>query len=162
MTIWAKFAAFLLVLGAVYAWGHHDGGQAGALRLAEVTASQARLAQGVAEKAAAAERMARAAERAQAAAFNAKDQQYQQDLRHAKDDASQLASDLRAARQRLRGPWRCAASVPSAAAGTAGPDAGADDRAASAGRIVGATAACDAQVRGLQAILRAERSTDGR
>ena len=157
MSVWAKVAAVLLLMAGAYAWGDHSGRQAGAIRVARVTTAQAKLAQGVAEKALIAERAARAAESAQAAAFAARDQQYQQDIRHANDDANRLAADLRAARQRLRAPWQCPSSVSGAAASAARPDAGADDRAASAGRIVGAAAACDAQVRGLQAILRFER-----
>jgi hypothetical protein len=83
--------------------------------------------------------------------------QYQEDVSHAKADARQLAADLHAGRQRLQQRWTCPAGVPGAAAGAAGIDEAAADRAESAGRIVGAADEADAQIRALQDILRAER-----
>lgn len=97
---------------------------------------------------------ARAAEHAQAEQFQAIAQQYEQDKLHAEADSKRLAADLRAERVRLRPEWRC---VPQVAASTREPDAAADDRAASASRVVRAAADADDQIRRLQEILKAER-----
>jgi len=77
----------------------------------------------------------------------------------AQAQGERVAADLRAGNLQLRQRWQgCEARhVPGAPAGAVEPDAGADDRAASAGRIVRAAAECDAQVRGLQALIRADR-----
>lgn len=99
--------------------------------------------------------VARAKEHAQAEYFHAISGQYEQDKLHAEADSKRLAADLRAERVRLRPEWRC--DVPQAPASASKPDAGADDRAASASRIVRAAADADDQIRALQAILKAER-----
>ena len=98
---------------------------------------------------------ARADEHAKAEQFQAIAQQYEQDKLHAEADSKRLAADLRAERVRLRPVWRC--DVPQAPAGAGKPDAGTDDRAASAARVVRAAADADDQIRAIQAILRAER-----
>lgn len=99
-----------------------------------------------------------AQERERADRFDAIAQQYEQDKTDAQGRADKLAADLRAERVRLRATWRCpAAGVPGASARAGQPDAAADDRAASAGRIVRAARDADDQIRGLQAVLRAER-----
>lgn len=97
---------------------------------------------------------ARAEYESKAERFQVIAQQYEQDKARAEADSKRLAADLRAERVRLRPEWRC---VPQAAAGTREPDAAADDRAASASRVVRAAAEADAQIRQLQEILRAER-----
>lgn len=98
---------------------------------------------------------ARKAEQAQADKFQAIAQQYEQDKTDAEDRASKLAADLRAERVRLRPEWRC--EVPAASTGSGKPDAAADVRAEGASHLVGNADAADAQIRQLQAILRAER-----
>lgn len=98
---------------------------------------------------------ARADEHAQAIQFQAIAQQYEQDKTDAQGRADKLAADLRAERVRLRPEWRC--EVPGAPASAGKPDAAADDRAASAARVVRAAADADATIRQLQAVLRAER-----
>jgi hypothetical protein len=102
---------------------------------------------------------ARVAEHAQAVRFGLAANQYEQDKTNAEANASQLAADLRAERVRLRPAWRCpAAGVPGVAASAGQPDAAANDRAESAGRVVRASADADAQIRALQAILKSERN----
>ena len=98
---------------------------------------------------------ARKAEQAQADKFQAIAQQYEQDKTDAEDRASKLAADLRAERVRLRPEWRC--EVPASATSSGQRDAGTALRAESASRIIGNAAEADAQIRQLQAILRAER-----
>lgn len=98
---------------------------------------------------------ARKAEQAKAAHFATVAQQYEQDKTDAEAASQRLAADLRAERVRLRPEWRC--DVPQAAPSAGKPDAAADDRAASAVRVVRAAADADAQIRALQAILKAER-----
>ena len=98
---------------------------------------------------------ARKAEQAQADKFQAIAQQYEQDKTDAEDRASKLAADLRAERVRLRPEWRC--DVPQASASAGQPDAAADVRAEGASHLVGNADAADAEIRQLQAILRAER-----
>jgi hypothetical protein len=98
---------------------------------------------------------ARKAEQAQADRFQAIAQQYEQDKTDAEARATRLAADLRAERVRLRPEWRC--EVPSTPASAGKPDAAADDRSKGAADIVRAAADADAQIRGLQAILRVER-----
>ncbi|PJK07996.1 endopeptidase [Lysobacteraceae bacterium NML95-0200] len=87
-------------------------------------------------------------------------QKYEQEKQDAEQRAEKLAADLRTGAVRLRERWQgCPASpsVPAVASSSGQPDAGAEDRSESAARIIGAAAECDAQVRGLQAVIRADR-----
>lgn len=105
---------------------------------------------------AAADRYIQRAE-AQAAAAS----QYQKALNDANRRADATVADLLAGNLRLRKLWQGCQAVSaagSAAAAGFGVDGGTDDRDASAGRIVRAAAKCDAQVRGLQAVVRGERA----
>lgn len=92
---------------------------------------------------------------AQLAAIAATYEQEKQDVQAAAD---RVVADLRADNLRLQKRWSGCPAVPETAATAGKPDAAADDRAASAGRIILAGAACDAQVRGLQAVILADRS----
>lgn len=84
--------------------------------------------------------------------------QYEQEKVDAEKRASDIGDQLRAGNLRLQQRWAgCEARVSDLAASSGQPDGAADDRADSAGRIVRAAAACDAQVRGLQALVRADR-----
>lgn len=85
--------------------------------------------------------------------------QYEQERQDAERKGSAVAAGLRAGNLQLQQRWQgCEAGrVSNLGAGIAQPDAGADDRGESAGRIVRAAAECDAQVRGLQAQVRADR-----
>lgn len=84
--------------------------------------------------------------------------QYEQEKADAESKGAAVADGLRAGNLRLQQRWAgCEARVSEIAASPGQPDGAADDRADSAGRIVRAAAACDAQVRGLQALVRADR-----
>ena len=84
---------------------------------------------------------------------------YEQDKIDAQAAADRVVSDLRAHNLRLQNRWAGCPAVPQATPTAGQPDAAADDRAESAGRIVRAAAECDATVRGLQAIVLADRAT---
>lgn len=94
-------------------------------------------------------------ERRNAAAANALAANYEQERNHAQAAADRLAADLRAERQRLHPRWEaCPAAdndLPGAAAGSGIADGGTAGRIDSAARIIGATAADAALIRGLQA-----------
>ncbi|TMN18460.1 endopeptidase [Pseudoxanthomonas sp. X-1] len=110
----------------------------------------------------AAQQKARAAEQAAAHRQSEIANAYEEGKAAAQAAADRVAADLRDGNLRLQQRWAsCAAtaSLSGAASSPSRPDAGADDRAASAGRIVGAAAECDAQVRGLQALVRSDRTT---
>jgi hypothetical protein len=84
--------------------------------------------------------------------------QYEQEKADAESKGAAVADGLRAGNLRLQQRWAgCEARVSDLAAASGQPDGAADDRADSAGRIVRAAAACDAQIRGLQALVRADR-----
>lgn len=81
-----------------------------------------------------------------------------EEMRDAESKGAVVADGLRTRALRLQDRWAgCEARVSDLAAASGQPDGAADDRADSAGRIVRAAAACDAQVRGLQALVRADR-----
>lgn len=102
---------------------------------------------------------ARDQEREAARRANAIAAKYEQDKINAEADAKRIVADLRAGNLRLRQQWEgCKAGGVSATAGSPGqPDAAADDRAESAGRIVRAADDADAQIRALQDFIRSER-----
>ncbi len=84
--------------------------------------------------------------------------QYEQEKADAESKGAAVADGLRAGNIRLQQRWAgCEARVSDLAASAGQPDGAADDRAESAGRILLAAAQCDAQVRGLQALVRADR-----
>ena len=95
-----------------------------------------------------------------AAAQNAVSAAYEKGKRDAEQTSKLVAADLRAGNLVLRNRWTaCKASidVPTAPPAPSEPDAGTGDREESAGRIVQAADQCDAQVKGLQELLRLER-----
>lgn len=95
--------------------------------------------------------------------FGATSQEYTEALQNAQVTTDRTVADLRAGNVRLQARWRActaAARVPGTTEPALGADAGADDRADSAARIIGAADRCDAQVRGLQRLLIAERTHD--
>lgn len=106
------------------------------------------------------EQQAREMEHRHAADMERIGREHLEQLTNAQAESDRLVADLRAGTVRLQERWRgCGAStdVPDPLAGTAAPDAAAIDREESASRIVRAAAECDAQVRGLQAVIRADR-----
>ena len=93
-------------------------------------------------------------------AQNAVSAAYEKGKKDAEATAKRTVADLRAGNLVLRNRWApCKASldVPPAPPAPSEPDAGAGDREESAGRIVQAADQCDAQVKGLQELLRLER-----
>lgn len=86
---------------------------------------------------------------------------YERGKKDAEVIGESVVADLSAGRLRMQQRWQgCEAMrVSEAASGSGELDAGARDREESAGRIVRAAAECDAQVRGLQSILRSERDS---
>jgi len=100
-------------------------------------------------------------ERARSAELAAIGARYEQEKQDAQAAADRVIADLRAGNLRLHQRWQDALATSELSATTAAAviaDARAQDRAESAGRIVRAAAECDAQVRGLQAVVRADRA----
>lgn len=99
---------------------------------------------------------ARDKEAASAKAANEVAAQYEKDKRDAEAAGKRTADELRAGNLRLRAQWQgCEARrMPTSSGSASEPDAAADDRAESAGRIIGAADAADAQIRALQNFLR--------
>lgn len=147
---WAVVALALLVGGFVagYRMASHKAAQT-----ADKLAAQTALAQVTASE------QARAAEQSMAARFAAQAETYEREKTDAQAAADRVADDLRAGNLRLRSEWAgCETAGLSRVAAAAGqPDAATDLRAASASRIVRAADAADAQVRGLQELLKQER-----
>ena len=87
--------------------------------------------------------------------------EHQESLTNAQVKSDRLVADLRSGAIRLQDKWRgCVAStdVPDPLAGTREPDAAQRGREEGAARIIAAADACDAQVAGLQAVIRADRA----
>jgi hypothetical protein len=101
---------------------------------------------------------ARAKEHEQASQFQAIAQQYEQDKTDAQAKADRTIADLRAGTVRLRSQWQgCQARGVSAAPASASqPDADAQLRSKGASDLVRIAAEADAQIRGLQAALKAQ------
>ena len=97
-----------------------------------------------------------------ATAQNAVSAAYEKGKVDAEENAKRVVADLRAGNLILRDRWTsCQASsgLPRPTPDTSEPDARTADRDESAGRIVQAAAQCDAQVKGLQSLLRLERQS---
>lgn len=145
---WALYAGYSSIWQRGYS-AHETATNLQAMR-AERTAAIAALAR---------EAEVRAVETAMAARVHAVAERYEQERIRAAETADLVAADLRAGNLRLRDAWRgCAAAagaaLPGDSAAAVVADAGADDREASAGRVIGAGAECDAQVIGLQNYIR--------
>lgn len=154
---WPLILLQLILLFGAGLIGHAIGTWDVAELEAEIAAERAEMAEAVRQ----AEADAREAERQATQRIAEVAQQYEQEKRDAQDAADRVVADLRAGNLRLHQRWQAALATGelSRAATAAGePDAAADDRIESAGRIVRAAAECDAQVRGLQAVIRADRS----
>lgn len=147
--------AIILVLLAVAVW------QRGSVAIAHRAADSAATARDVAagERDSVRAELAQAnnvitTERATAAKANALAAQYEKDKADAQTASDRVVADLRAGNLRLHQRWQAAVAtseLSAAAAAASTVDGGAADREASAGRIIGAAAACEAQVTGLQA-----------
>ncbi len=85
---------------------------------------------------------------------------YEKGKSDAEAAAKRTVADLRAGNLVLRNRWtacKASADLPTTPPDPSEPDAGTGDREESAGRIVQAADQCDAQVKGLQELLRLER-----
>jgi hypothetical protein len=127
----------------------------GASKLAQAKAETVQVAsQRVAEQA------ARKAEQAHAQALADIAEQYERDKTSAESNHARLVADLRAGIVRLHDRWQAAiatSKLSGTVARAAESDAAARDREESAARIIAAADQCDAQVRGLQEVIVADR-----
>lgn len=153
--LWAVAALGLLVMvgGFGYVKGHAAGKAAGDARVAALTAQYAEAS----ARAAAAAQARQQAAQTQIAAIDAR---HAQELKDAKAKSDAVIADLRNGTLRLRREWagcEATASVPGTIAGAGEPDAAATRRAESAAAIVRIGAEADAQIRALQAVIKADR-----
>lgn len=157
--ILALILATILGLGGAGTAGYHKG-KADAERAAKIAMSEHLAEDREAERVA-----TEAADRykdALATAQNAVSAAYEKGKADAEANAKRVVADLRAGNLVLRDRWTsCQASsgLPRPTPDTSEPDARTADRDESAGRIVQAAAQCDAQVKGLQSLLRLERQS---
>ena len=154
-SVFAGLALLALMAAGVQTWRLDSAQDAIADMSLQVAKDQAALAAAQVE----ASESARQVEHEMANAANAAAASYEQGKRDAEQAAAGVVAGLRAGNLRLRTQWQgCQARGVPAIAGTASePDAAADDRNDSAGRIVRAGAVCDAQVIGLQQFILSER-----
>ena len=102
-------------------------------------------------------------ERKRADAMTEIAQNYEEEKDAAAAESDRVIADLRTGNLRLRQLWQAQAAtadLSQAVARAAQPDEGARDREESASRIVRAADECDAQVRGLQRVIEADRVND--
>ena len=155
-TVFAGIALLALLLAGVQTWRLDSAQDALADMALQAAKDQAAIAAAQVE----ASESARQVEHEMANAANAAAASYEQGKRDAEQAARVVVAGLRAGNLRLRDQWQgCKArGVPGVAGAASEPDAASADRNDSAGRIIGAGAACDAQVIGLQELIRAYRS----
>lgn len=154
--IWRTAALALVAIIGVQTWWLHSA----QVEYAELNVTLERERADAAAALAESEAKARKQEQAQAKAFSEIANDYERQLQDTRDSADRVAADLRSGAERLHRRWLACSAAASVSDPTGSPgtvDEGADDRADSAARIIAAAAACDAQVRGLQGLLRAER-----
>lgn len=150
--------AIILALLAVLVW------QRGSVAIAHRAADNAAVARDVAtsERDSARAKLGQAnnvitIERSNATKASALAAQFEKEKADAQAVSERVVADLRAGNLRLHQRWQAAVAtseLSSAAAAASGVNGGAADREASAGRIIGAASACEAQVAGLQAFAR--------
>lgn len=126
---------------------------------AEVAEAELRMQEQIALDRAASERAARQAEANHRAALRQLEQAHAQEMEDARLNEAAVVADLRAGHLRLQRLWRgcedATARVPDTPATAGGADGESGLRAEAAARIVRAGAEADAQVRGLQAAVKA-------
>ena len=155
--ILALIIAAILGLGGAGAAGYRKG-TIDAERAAQIAMDKHLAEDRASERAA--EQEANRYKDALATAQNAVSAAYEKGKKDAEATAKRTVADLRAGNLVLRNRWTaCEANlgVPTATPAPSEPDAGTGDREESAGRIVQAADECDAQVKGLQELLRLER-----
>lgn len=148
--IYATAALLLMALSFAAGWSWRGS-------RADAASNKAALSQAKAETVA--QQGAREAEHASAARANEIAESYERGKQDAQDTANRIATDLRAGNLKLRNAWAgCETQrLSDATASASRIDAGADDRADSAGRIIAAADAADAQIMALQALVLADR-----
>lgn len=146
-TFWLRLAGYGLLIAIGFTGGYKW--QSGAM--ADLRLDISKAATAAADAKAEASEAARREEASRAEAVHYIGQAYERGKTDAQSKADAVAADLRADNLRLRKHWRGCVSTSTAAAGQ--PDAGAELRAAGAGDLVRVVAACEAQVRGLQAVI---------
>lgn len=148
--IYAAAALLLMALSFAAGWSWRGS-------RAEAASNKAALSQ--AKEETAAQQDARANEHASAERANEIAESYERGKQDAQVTSDRTAADLRAGNIKLRNAWAgCETQrLSDATASASRIDASADDRAASASRIVRAAAEADAQIRGLQALVSADR-----
>ena len=157
--ILALILAAILGLGGAGVAGYNKG-KADAERAAKIAMSEHLAEDREAERVATED--ANRYKDALATAQNAVSAAYEKGKADAEANAKRVVADLRAGNLVLRDRWTsCQASsgLPRPTPDTSEPDARTADRDESAGRIVQAAAQCDAQVKGLQSLLRLERQS---
>ena len=157
--ILAVLLAAIVGMGGAGAAGYHKG-KADAERVAKIAMGEHLLADNKAEQDAKDE--AARYKDALTDAQNAVSAAYEKGKKDAEATAKRTVADIRAGNLVLRDRWTsCQASsgLPRPTPDTSEPDARTADRDESAGRIVQAAAQCDAQVKGLQSLLRLERQS---
>ena len=157
--ILALIIAAILGLGGAGAAGYRKG-TIDAERAAQIAMDKHLAEDRASERAA--EQEANRYKDALATAQNAVSAAYEKGKKDAEATAKRTVADLRAGNLVLRDRWTsCQASsgLSRPATDTSESDAGTTDRDESAGRIVQAAAQCDAQVKGLQNLLRLERQS---
>ncbi|MDR2208842.1 MAG: hypothetical protein LBE22_07730 [Azoarcus sp.] len=148
-----------ITLAGVFLFGLFVGIQMGDKRVSKIEAQwekeRAKLATELAEE----NKIALTRERELTKQFTAAVSVFEEEKNESIIKSEKVIADLRGDALRLRRQWAgCETSRLSATATSATViNDGADDRAESAGRIVRVAAECDAQVKGLQEILRVER-----
>lgn len=158
MSIRLAIAAAALMLAGLIGWEWRD--RSADAAMAQVEADRASERAAAAERLANFEAMAREQEHRHAADMDRIAQQYLEELSNAKAESDRVVADLRSGAIRLQDRWRgCGepSPVPDFDAGTRAPDAVTIDREQGAADLVYAARACDAQVKGLQAIIRKDR-----
>lgn len=156
ITFCVLFAIVVLSGGIGYSLGN----KSGRIALADYQKAAAEQTAKDADKLAKLTQEYRETEQAHAAQLNDVATQYEADKRAIETNAERLVSDLRSDNRRLHKRWQvaqAAASVSGTQPSPGQPDAAERERQDSAARIIAAADQCDAQVAGLQEVIRADR-----
>lgn len=155
---WVGIGVLALTFGA----GFHFGGLKAGAELSAYQAKMQRLTAQTATEARKAVNVVRALEQRHTEALAAIGEAYEKGKADAESKGADVVAGLRAGTVRLRQHWQgCEATSRAAAAASSAreSDAVAQVRAEAAGRIVRVGAEADAQVRGLQDVIRQDRAS---